>query len=327
MPYFASAIHDLDASFGFDNSWDEITIPVYSRLASYGLVQSNPDYQSALPDRVAGTFQRHLYVLRDGEQIYAATLSIQKLHDDRSEIPHEKGDVLIGEFLRFKKPDGRETYVQFAKAVSPLIKKAGGEVLLSVEADIPVVSEDLWDHFTLTRYPSIDAFEKMFASDKYIEAGRLRRAALEATISVPTSQAVEHEATPKQSVQGLVFDHVHLLSRDPKATGSWYVDKLGGKSVGSEDVAGAPQVYVRFGEALVTIRGQRTGEEPAAKPGLQWGMDHFGVRIDKDFENFCDGLKSSGVKFLMDPTNFGDEAEVAYIEDPDGVKIELVFLK
>ncbi len=162
---------------------------------------------------------------------------------------------------------------------------------------------------------------------KYIEAGRLRRAALEATISVPTSQAVEHEATPKQSVQGLVFDHVHLLSRDPKATGSWYVDKLGGKSVGSEDVAGAPQVYVRFGEALVTIRGQRTGEEPAAKPGLQWGMDHFGVRIDKDFENFCDGLKSSGVKFLMDPTNFGDEAEVAYIEDPDGVKIELVFLK
>ncbi len=128
-------------------------------------MQSNPDYQSALPDRVAGTFQRHLYALRDGEQIYAATLSIKKLHDDQSEIPHEKSDVLIGEFQRFKKPDGRETYVQFAKVVSPLIKKAGGEVLLSVEADIPVVSEDLWDHFTLTRYPSIDAFEKMFASD------------------------------------------------------------------------------------------------------------------------------------------------------------------
>jgi hypothetical protein len=69
-PYFASAIHDLDPSFGFDNSWDEITVPVYSRLASYGLVQSNADYQAALPDRVAGTFQRHLYALRDGEPIF-----------------------------------------------------------------------------------------------------------------------------------------------------------------------------------------------------------------------------------------------------------------
>lgn len=64
-------------------------------------------------------------------------------------------------------------------------------MLLSVEADIPVVSEELWDHFTLTRYPSMDAFEQMFKSDDYIEAGRLRRAALEATITVPTSQSVK----------------------------------------------------------------------------------------------------------------------------------------
>jgi uncharacterized protein (DUF1330 family) len=191
-PYYASAIHDLDASFGFDNSWDEMTMPVYSRLASYGLVQSNPDYQAALPDRVAGTFERRLYALRDGKTIFPATLSIQELHDDRKGIPHEKSDVLIGEFLRFKKPNGRETFVQFAKAVSPLIEKAGGDVLLSVEADIPVVSEKLWDHFTLTRYPSMDAFEEMFRSDDYIEAGRLRRAALDATTTVPTSKAVEH---------------------------------------------------------------------------------------------------------------------------------------
>jgi hypothetical protein len=32
----------------------------------------------------------------------------------------------------------------------------------------------------------------MFRSDDYIEAGRLRRAALDATITVPTSKAVEH---------------------------------------------------------------------------------------------------------------------------------------
>lgn len=195
--YFAPAIHDLNAAMGFDNTWDEIAIPVYTRLASYGLVQSNRDYQAAIPDRVAGTFERLLYALRDGKPIFPASLSIQKLHDARMEFPHEKSDVLIGEFLRFKKPDGRETFVQFARAVAPLIEKAGGKVLLSVEADIPVVSEELWDHFTLTRYPSMDAFVAMFKSDLYIEAGSLRRAALEATISVPTSPAVKHEAKLK----------------------------------------------------------------------------------------------------------------------------------
>jgi catechol 2,3-dioxygenase-like lactoylglutathione lyase family enzyme/uncharacterized protein (DUF1330 family) len=324
-PYFASAIHDLDASFDFDNSWDEITVPVYSRLASYGLVQSNADYQAALPDRVAGTFQRHLYALRDGEPIFSATLSIQKLHDDRKGIPHEKSDVLIGEFLRFKKSNGRETFVEFANAVTPLIEKAGGEVLLSVEADIPVVSEELWDHFTLTRYPSMDAFETMFKSDDYIEAGRLRRAALEATISVPTSQAVEHEAKPKQAPQGVSVDHIHLVSHDPKATAAWYQDKLGGKIIQSDEVDGAPQINVAFEGVNVTVRGKRKGEDPTAKPGFQWGIDHFGLRIPKDYDAFCDHLKVQGVKFTMEPRDFGDQGKVAYIEAPDGVRVELVY--
>lgn len=195
--YSAPVIHDLTASYNFDNSWDEIAIPVYSRLASYGMAQSNPDYQAALPDRVAGTFQRHLYTLSDGKPILPATLTIQLLHDKRKGIPHKESDVLIGEFLRFKQPNGRKTYEEFARAVSPLIKKAGGEVLLSVEAEIPVVSEELWDNFTLIRYPFVEAFQAMFKSDKYIEAGRLRRAALEAMISVPTSPALEHEAESK----------------------------------------------------------------------------------------------------------------------------------
>lgn len=125
-PYYASAIHDLDPAYGFDDSWDEMTIPVYSRLASYGLAQSNPAYQAGLPDRVAGTFQRHLYALKDGKPIFPATLTIQKLHYDRKGISFKISDMLIGEFLRFKKPDGRETFVKYARAVSPLIKKAGG---------------------------------------------------------------------------------------------------------------------------------------------------------------------------------------------------------
>ena len=40
----------------------------------------------------------------------------------------------------------------------------------------PVVSEELWDHFVMTRYPSIGAYENLFKTDEWIEASRLRRA-------------------------------------------------------------------------------------------------------------------------------------------------------
>jgi uncharacterized protein (DUF1330 family)/catechol 2,3-dioxygenase-like lactoylglutathione lyase family enzyme len=324
-PYYASAFHDLNPAYGFDNSWDEVTMPVYSRLASYGLAQSNPKYQSFLPDRVAGTFQRHLYVLKDGEQIFPASLTIQELHDARKGIPFKKTDVLIAEFLRFNKPDGREIFIQYAKAVNPLIEELGGEALLSVEADIPVVSEELWDHFILMRFPSLDAFKKLFTSDDFIAAGSLRRAAIEATLAVPTSQSLVHDVGVSANL--ISFDHVHLVSKDPKAAASWYVNKLGGIISGSEEIDGAPQYYVEFTGATITIRGQRTVEKATSKNGLQWGIDHFGLNIKNNYYAFCNNLKAKGVKFSMDPRDFGDSGSVVYIEGPDVVKIELVHHK
>lgn len=187
-PFYAPILHDLEPVYGFDNSWDEITAPVYSRLASYGLAQTNPDYQAALPDRVAGTFERLLYVLKDGAQLFPASTSIQQLHDDRADISRKAGNLIVGTFLRFKPDGGRETYARYAKAVTPEIQKVGGEIILSVDARIPVVSSKLWDHFTLIKYPSLDAYETMFRTDDFIAAGSLRRAALEDMISVPSSE-------------------------------------------------------------------------------------------------------------------------------------------
>ena len=120
------------------------------------------------------------------------------------------------------------------------------------------------------------------------------------------------------------FDYVHLISKDPNAAAVWYADKLGGKIAQSTMVDGAPQINVSFDGVHVTIRGRRPGEDPADKPGFQWGIDHFGIRIPKDYDAFCDRLKEKGVKFTMGPRNFGDQGKVAYIEAPDGVKVELV---
>ena len=122
----------------------------------------------------------------------------------------------------------------------------------------------------------------------------------------------------------ICFDHVHLVSRDPHAAARWYADTLGGVIGRSNDVQGAPQIYVSLGGAMVIVRGERPAEHAAERAGLQWGVDHFGVRVKGDFDDFCAGLRSKGVAFNLEPTDFNPTTRIAFIKAPDGVSVELL---
>ena len=124
--------------------------------------------------------------------------------------------------------------------------------------------------------------------------------------------------------ENIVFDHVHLISEDPRSAAEWYADKLGGRIIGSAEIRGAPQVIVAFEGATIIVRGQRTGEEAAGKPGLEWGTDHFGFSVKGDFDGFCDDLKKNGVAFTLDPVDFTPTVRIAFIDAPDNVSIELL---
>ena len=122
----------------------------------------------------------------------------------------------------------------------------------------------------------------------------------------------------------LSIDHLHLISEDPQSAAFWYVDKLGAKIVMSYEVLGAPQVIIAVGGTTIIIRGRRPKEQPSKKPGLQWGLDHFGFKVAGDFDGFCDELKKKGVTFTMDPVDFSPGLRIAFIQAPDGVSIELL---
>ena len=122
----------------------------------------------------------------------------------------------------------------------------------------------------------------------------------------------------------VTFDHVHLVAKNPQATADWYAGKLGGKIVRSLDVKGAPQIYVSFGGFIVIVRGQRPSESAEEKPGVQWGVDHFGVRVKGDFDGFCAELRKKGVTFSLEPTDFNPTTRIAFIDAPDGVSVELL---
>ena len=93
-------------------------------------------------------------------------------------------DVMISEFLRFKRPNGRANYEVFAAAFAPMLRDIGGEVVLSVRAEMPIVSEEHWDHFVAFRFPSLQSADELYASDRFGEINAARIAGLERTLAV-----------------------------------------------------------------------------------------------------------------------------------------------
>jgi lactoylglutathione lyase len=46
--------------------------------------------------------------------------------------------------------------------------------------------------------------------------------------------------------------------------------------------------------------------------------------VKGDFDGFCAGLRSKGVTFSLDPTDFNPTTRIAFINAPDGVSVELL---
>ena len=132
---------------------------MYPSRGAYQQLQRDVDYQEGIKDRVAGTHERMLYVLSDGDAIYDTKGSITNYHKTNTRVPFDDGNVVVTEFLRFKKNSGRKEYEKFAKLFVPMLTQAGGEVVLSVRAEIPIVSEEYWDHFVSFRFPSKKAMK------------------------------------------------------------------------------------------------------------------------------------------------------------------------
>src|SRR4051794_6967479 len=130
------------------------------------------------------------------------------------------------------------------------------------------------------------------------------------------------------------FDHVHIISEDPKASAAWYVEMFGAKIAKDTVARGAPQIFVELGGTTILIRGRRPGEAPVAARPIQpyadfsshnaWGTDHFGFMYDGDLTAFHDELRAKGVTFPVALKKGVGGSLLCYVSAPDGVSIELM---
>ena len=130
------------------------------------------------------------------------------------------------------------------------------------------------------------------------------------------------------------FDHVHIISENPKGSAAWYVEMFGATIAADTIARGAPQIFVELGGMTILIRGRRPGEQPAPARPIKpfadfsshdaWGTDHFGFMYQGDLEAFCGELRNKGVSFPVPLKRGVGGSLLCYVAAPDGVSIELM---
>jgi len=128
------------------------------------------------------------------------------------------------------------------------------------------------------------------------------------------------------------FDHIHIISENPKASADWYVEMFGATIAADTFARRAPQIFVDLGGMTILIRGRRPGETPVPARLIQpyadfsshnaWGTDHF--LYQGDLAGFCDKLRGKGVTFPVELKKGVNGGLLCYVAAPDGVSIELM---
>jgi catechol 2,3-dioxygenase-like lactoylglutathione lyase family enzyme len=116
--------------------------------------------------------------------------------------------------------------------------------------------------------------------------------------------------------QWVVFQHLHYMIKDPKATQAWYV-----KTFGFDTTQRSTHVSANVPGANLSLDPLRNSPETVAIKGR--AMDHIGFEV-KNLEAFCKKLEANGVKFDI-PYRKVPSAGIAdaFLTDPNGAYIEL----
>ncbi len=122
-----------------------------------------------------------------------------------------------------------------------------------------------------------------------------------------------------------VFHHVHIKSKQPRATAQWWVDMFGATIVSEFQFGTMLFAPVELNGIRINITGH--GPDDAVRmaepqPIPYWGLEHFGIEVD-DMDVMLARFEEQGCKvYLRRP---GPEGyEIAFVDAPDGVVLELL---
>ena len=120
------------------------------------------------------------------------------------------------------------------------------------------------------------------------------------------------------------YDHIHLVSRDPKATAKYYEKMFGAKVIETVQPDGSPRIDLDLNGLAIFILRVAPGEDLPTSPRDRYlGLDHFGLRVNNLDEAVAE-LKRKGAEFAVEPRMARPGLKIAYVRAPENVRIELL---
>ena len=120
------------------------------------------------------------------------------------------------------------------------------------------------------------------------------------------------------------FEHIHLLSRDPKTTAQYYRKMFDAKVIETVQPDGRPRIDLDLNGLAIFILRVAPEENVAVSPtGPYLGLDHFGLRVN-NLDEVVAELKRRGCEFVKEPRTVWPGLRIAYILGPENVRIELL---
>lgn len=119
------------------------------------------------------------------------------------------------------------------------------------------------------------------------------------------------------------LDHVHLMCGDVEKAVKYFEEVFEGKIESRGELRGQPMVRLCAYGIPINIMGTdpKAGMLVAGKGSR--GLDHFGFQV-KDLEKTVEELKKRGAQFGIGPSVTATGVKYAFVDGPEGIRIELV---
>jgi lactoylglutathione lyase len=116
--------------------------------------------------------------------------------------------------------------------------------------------------------------------------------------------------------------HLGIKTKDSEASIRFYRDILGLDIVDTVEILGKKFTFVGNDTIQIEIEQGNPGDIQA-DPSSMTGLNHFSVVVD-DIYGFVKEASANGANVLIDPFNPRPDRLTTFINDPDGVLIQVI---
>jgi len=120
----------------------------------------------------------------------------------------------------------------------------------------------------------------------------------------------------------LRFDHVGIKSKDVNKSVDFYTRILGFEVIEELELLGRTYIFVGNADTKIEIE-EANPDDQRIDVNSSFGLYHIALVV-KEVDALAERLKGDGVKFILEPIQLREDRKIAFIEDPDGVRIQLI---